>query len=115
MNISQEDHARIAAAVAKAEALTSGEIRCVLAGETVNAPVIALIAGASAALVAPPIALVMGLKPEMVTGLFQGWSAAHPSVAGADSYATLTVYILLQAVVFALMAGIVMIRPFRRI
>jgi len=115
MNITEDDHARIAAAVAKAEAATSGEIRCVLARETVNVPVVALIGGASAALVAPPIAIALGLKPDLLTGLFDGWTAAHASAAGAGLYSTLTVYTLLQAVVFALVAGIFMIRPFRRI
>lgn len=115
MHITEDEHARIAAAVAKAEAVTSGEIRCVLARETVNVPVVALVGGASAALVAPPIAIALGLKPDLLAGLFDGWSAAHASAAGAGLYSTLTVYILLQAMVFALVTGLFMIRPFRRI
>ncbi len=115
MTISEADYARIAEAVARAEASTSGEIRCVLAAETVNAPVLALIAGAGAALVAPPIAIALGLKPDLLTGLFEGWSAAHASAAGAGAYSIVTVYVLLQAVVFAGVAGLAYLRPLRRL
>ena len=114
MKITDDDHARIGAAVAKAEAQTSGEIRCVLAAETVNGPFMAMIGGASAALIAPPIAIALGLKPDMLTGLFTGWSAAHASVAGAGLYSTLTVYILVQALVFVLVGGLFLFRPLRR-
>jgi putative membrane protein len=115
IKITEDDHARIGAAVARAETQTSGEIRCVLAAETVNGPFMAMIGGAAAALVAPPIAIALGLKPDMLTGLFEGWSAAHASAAGAGIYSTLTVYILLQAAIFLLVGGLLLFRPVRRL
>ncbi len=94
MKLSNEDHLRIAAAVAAAERTTSGEIRCVLA-EGHDPVRLGFIAGC-VALIAPALALLVGFHPEAVAARFSGWEAAHPG-AGA-----LTVFIGAQAVLFAL-------------
>lgn len=111
--ISNDDHARIAQAVAKAEASTSGEIRCVLAYETGNARLNAMIAGLVAALVLPGLAVVFGFQPAAVLDALDGWSAGHgpgPSVA-----LSLGLYAAVQVVVFALVAGVWLIGPLRRL
>ncbi len=99
MKLSEDDHAKIAAAVAAAERGTSGEIRCVLADKR-DLMQLAFVAGA-AALVLPGIALIAGLRPDMLTGLTGGWTVIDPAPAQA-----LQVYVALQAVVFAAVIGI---------
>lgn len=114
MNISPEDHARISEAVAAAEGGTSGEIRCVLAQRTDDNGASALVIAAAAALVAPPVALMLGLDPEALAGLFGQWSVGHLAAAEARIASTLTVYVALQAVIFALVFGLASIRALRR-
>lgn len=102
MNISEQDHARIAEAVATAERTTAGEIRCVLASEVVDPRPMALACAAIAALVAPMLALLLGFHPEALTRLFGGWSIGHLAARDAEIATALTVYIGLQAGVFTL-------------
>ena len=65
MRISEEDHARIAAAVASAETTTSGEIRCVLAAGTENEAFSALMSAAIFAFILPPLAIYfLGIGPD---------------------------------------------------
>jgi len=113
MDISLEDHARIAAAVAKAEAGTSGEIRCVL-GEGGQGAAMPLAVAAAASLVAPAIALLLGLDPEALAGVFGHWSVGHLAAADARVASTLSVYIALQTVIFAVVFGLLSLAPLRR-
>ena len=116
MRISEEDHARIAAAVASAETTTSGEIRCVLAAGTENEAFSALMSAAIFAFILPPLAIYfLGIGPDTVAGLFGSWSAAHGDTAGAHAEEMLMLYSGSQAIVFALVAGLSMIRPLRRL
>jgi putative membrane protein len=94
MKLSNEDHLRIAAAVAAAERTTSGEIRCVLAEG--RDPIRLGFIAACVALIAPALALVAGFHPEAVAARFGGWEAGHPAAGG------LMVYVGVQAVLFAL-------------
>ena len=100
MKVSSEDHAKIAAAVARAEAFTSGEIRCVLALESSDGERAALFWAAMAALLAPALALLLGFRPEALTRLFGGWSAAQLAARDGEVLAALVTYIALQSVVF---------------
>jgi putative membrane protein len=113
MDITPQDHARIAAAVAQAEAGTSGEIRCVLS-EGGQGPALALAVAAAASLVAPAIALLLGLDPEALAGVFGHWSVGHLAAADARVASTLSVYIALQTVIFALVFGLMSFAPLRR-
>jgi putative membrane protein len=99
MKLTEEDHAKVAQAVAGAERGTSGEIRCVLADgrDTLK---LALIA-AAAALVLPGLGLVLGLRPEALLGVTGGWSVADPSPTAETE-----MYIAIQVLMFLVAMGL---------
>ena len=100
MKLTDQDHLKVAAAVAAAERSTSGEIRCVLAQG--RDPVRLGFIAACIALIAPALALTVGFHPDAVAArLAGGWESAHPGAGG------LAVYIGVQAMLFAaiLLAG----------
>ncbi|WP_421736265.1 TPM domain-containing protein [Caulobacter sp.] len=109
-----EDQARIASAVAAAEKTTAGEIFCVLAPEVSDDRETPLVWAAATALVLPAAALLAGLRPDMLTRLFGGWTVGHATAIDTAIFSTLTVYIALQAAVFILSALFVSIPPVRR-
>ncbi len=116
MKISEEDHARIAAAVARAESATSGEIRCVLAAGTENVAFSSLMSAALFAFILPPLAIYfLGLGPDTVSSLFGGWSAAHGNSSAVHADEMLMLYTGSQALVFAVVAGLSSISPLRRL
>lgn len=95
MKLTENDHRKIAAAVAAAERTTSGEIRCVLA-EGRDPMRLGFIA-ACAALIAPALALAVGFHPDAIAArLNGGWEGVHAGTGG------LAVYIGVQALLFAL-------------
>lgn len=105
---------RIAEAVAKAETTTAGEIYCVLAPEVSDYRETPLVWAAAAALVLPAGALFAGLRPEMLTRLFGGWSVGHQAALDGAILSALSTYIVVQAVVFVVAALLVSIPPVRR-
>ncbi len=109
-----EDQARIAQAVAAAEKTTAGEIFCVLAPEVSDYRETPLVWAAAIALVLPAAALFAGLRPEMLTRLFGGWTVGHASATDAAILSALSIYIALQAAIFILAALLVSIPPIRR-
>jgi putative membrane protein len=112
--LSRPDQLRIAEAVRAAEASTVGEIRCVLAPRIEPdrpAPVLAWAAGA--ALLLPAFGLLAGLRPELLTRLFGGWSVGHAAAQDGAILSALLVYLALQAAVFALAAAVLSIPPIR--
>jgi len=115
MTMTEQDHDRIAAAVAKAEATTSGEIYCVLAPAVSDYRETPLAWAAGAALVLPALALLLGFEPQMLTRLFSGgWDVGHAAAADRTIFTALAIYVGLQAVVFVVAALVVMIPPVRR-
>ena len=112
--LTPEDHARITAAVAKAEAGTSGDIFCVLAGEVSSYREVPIAWGAAAALLVPPIVLAFGLRPllDAVTG--GGWIAGQASALTGELGFALTGYAVAQMLIFALVAGLTSLPPIRR-
>jgi putative membrane protein len=114
MQITQQDHERIAEAVAKAERHTSGEIRCVFSPYTDVGGQAAALVAAAASLIAPPVLLLAGLDPEALAAQFGAWSVGHLAAAEARIASTLTVYIALQTAIFALVYGLASWRPVRR-
>jgi putative membrane protein len=99
MKITKDDHARIAAAVRAAERGTSGEIRCVLAPDSGDPSERATWIASAFALVAPAIAVLLGFRPGSIAG---GWSVGHLAAADEQALAAVSLYIALQAVIFAL-------------
>jgi putative membrane protein len=108
------DHKRIAAAIAAAEAKTSGEIFCIVADEVSKYREVPLAWAAGVALILPPIALLLGLRPWSIVALGDnGWTDL-PGFGRALSEA-LGAYALVQAALFAATALIVAFPPVRRV
>jgi putative membrane protein len=113
--LTSEDHARITAAVAKAEAGTSGDIFCVLAGEVSSYREVPIAWGAAAALLIPPIVLAFGLRPLLVAITAGGWTAAQATALQGELAYALTGYAIVQLILFAIVAGITALPPVRRV
>lgn len=109
--LSDAERDLIASATAKAEAATSAEIACAVIEEVSTYREIPIAFGAGAALVLPPVAVALGLELEPLAAPFMGWTAAHgPAIAGP----VLTVYAVLQAVVFFVATALAMAPSVRR-
>jgi len=108
--LSEADQERIAAAVAEAEAKTSGEIVCALTEEVSHYREIPIAWAAGAALLLPPVAVFAGLRldPGALSGA--GWRVAH----GAAEGLALGGYALLQAAVFAAVLAFAAVPAARR-
>jgi len=111
MQISEEDHARIAEAVAQAERTTSSEICCVLASGAVDYRFSATIIAAATALIAPAAAVALGLDPSRLAGLFGAWRIGHDAAAQMSA---LALYIVVQAAIFAGVFLLAAFAPLRR-
>jgi putative membrane protein len=112
--LTPDDHARITAAVAKAEEGTSGDIFCVLAGEVSTYREVPIAWGAAAALLIPPIVLAIGFRPLMDAITAGGWTAAQASAVPGEIAIALTGYAIAQLILFAVAAFVVSLAPVRR-
>jgi len=112
--LTPDDHARITAAVAKAEEGTGGDIFCVLAGEVSSYREVPIAWGAAAALLIPPIVLALGFRPLLDTVTAGGWTAAQASAVPGEIAFALTGYAVVQMLIFALVAGLTALAPIRR-
>jgi putative membrane protein len=112
--LSDADRQKIAAAVAEAESRTTGEIVCVLAREVSNYREVPIAWAAAAALVLPPVALLLGVRPLALAGDFGGWTAGQVAAQDWLIAAVLAGYALTQAILFVLVFSIVSLPPVRR-
>lgn len=108
MKISAIDRDAIAAAIAREEQRTSGEIFCVLARSVSDYRETPLAYAAAAALTVPAIAVLLGFDPAVLGAAIPAWRAAH----GPDLDA-LTGYILVQGAIFTAVGLLSWIRPVR--
>jgi len=113
--LNDQDRARIAHAVAEAEAATSGEIVCVLAQRVSNYREVSLAWGAAAALLLPPAAIAAGVDPLAFARWTGGWTAGHSGAAPATLTLALGAYAVVQAILFALVAGAASLPQLRRV
>jgi putative membrane protein len=113
--LTPEDHARITAAVAKAEEGAGGDIFCVLAGEVSTYREVPIAWGAAAALLIPPIVMAIGFRPLLDAITAGGWTAAQASAVPGEIAMALTGYAVLQILLFALFAGLTALPPVRRV
>ena len=111
--LSEADHQRVAAAVAAAEARTTGEIVCILAREVSNYREAPLALAAAVALLGPPLALLLGAPPQALTPWASDWSAAGGP--GLSLVRALEAYGVLQVALFAIVAGLASIPAVRRV
>jgi putative membrane protein len=108
------DQDRIAEAVDKAEEGTSGEIVCVLAGEVSHYPEVAIAYAAIAALVIPPLALALGLRPLGAVADAGVWMAAQAGALESEFSLGLGLYAAAQALLFIVVFLIFEIPAVRR-
>jgi putative membrane protein len=111
--LTPDDHARIEAAVAKAETGSSGDIFCVLAGEVSSYREVPIAWGAALALLVPPIVLAFRLR-YLLAVLSGGWTAAQASAVEPQIALVLSGYAVSQIVLFAAVTLIVSWGPIRR-
>lgn len=109
--LSGADVERIHAAIAEAEAATSGEIFCVVAKESSKYREVGLAWAAGVALLAPPLALLLGLRPAafiqaMLLVVQAGWSVGQAGAVNSMVTSALVGYAALQAVLFGAVLGL---------
>ncbi|NJC42527.1 putative membrane protein [Brevundimonas alba] len=100
MKLTPEAHERIAAAIAAAEARTSGEIFCVLARRVSSYRDVSLGWAAAAALILPLGLIPLGFEPGWIPGMADSWEAAHVASRDVSIGQALGAYAVVQAVVF---------------
>jgi putative membrane protein len=117
--MSLADHDRIHAAIAQAEQRTSGEIFCVVAKESGHYREAPFAWAAGAALLAPPLSLVLGLKPGFFLAavrvvLENGWMASRVGGRSAEAATALVGYAAVQIMLFVIVLTLVSLAPVRR-
>lgn len=113
--LTDQDRARIEASIKTAEARTRGEIYCVVAHESSDYREAPIAWAALAALAAPAILLLAGIRVTVPDIFGEDWSAAQiGAVAEAAAREAVAGSILLQGVLFLLVAVVVSIPPIRR-
>ncbi len=100
IKLTGEVHDRIAAAIAAAEARTSGEIFCVLARRVSSYHDVSLAWAAAAALVLPLGLIPLGFEPGWIPGMADSWEAAHLASRDISAGQALGAYAVIQAVLF---------------
>ena len=118
--LSKADHDRVHAAIAKAEQRTSGELFCVVARESGHYREVMFAWAAAVALLAPPLSLVLGLRPSfflaaVLTLLENGWVVAHVGSLNAEVATALIGYAVVQAALFVAVLAIASLPPVRRL
>jgi putative membrane protein len=102
--LSQADHGRIAAAVAKAEATTSGEILCVLSHKVSDYREVPLAWAAAVSLVLPPVLMALGLHSWLISDTGGDWVATNATSLDSSIGLALTSYAVVQIIIFAAVA-----------
>ena len=97
---SAEDSARVAAAIRKAEARTSGEIFCVVTQQVSSYRDISLGWAAAAALILPLALLPLGFDSAWFPGIGDSWEAAHLASRDITVAKAIGAYAVLQAALF---------------
>jgi len=100
MQVTSEDQARIAQAIAAAEGSTSGEIFCVVSRRVSSYLDVSLGWAAAAALILPMGLIPLGFDPAWFPGVGDPWEAAHLSSRGVTIGQALGVYAVVQAATF---------------
>ncbi|MCP5411157.1 MAG: TPM domain-containing protein [Alphaproteobacteria bacterium] len=113
--LTKDDHARISAAIGEVEQRTRGEIFCVLAREVSHYREVPLGWGALAALLVPPLLILPGLHRLALADIFTSWTDESVHAVEGLIIRTLTIYSLIQAGLFAVVALIVSLPRVRRV
>jgi putative membrane protein len=105
--LSQADKDRISAAITDEESKTSGEIFCVLAHDVAHYREVPLVWGVVAALVGPPLLVLMGLHRLAMASIFSSWTDDSARAMEGLILRALTTYGLLQAGLFLIVVLVV--------
>ncbi len=100
MRLNSDEHARVARAIATAEAGTSGEIFCVLAGQVSSYRDVSLAWAAAAAFILPLGLIPLGFDATWLRGLATSWEAAHLAALHLSISRSIAVYAMFQVAVF---------------
>lgn len=100
INLTNEAHDRIAAAINAAESRTSGEIFCVLARRVSSYRDVSLAWAAAAALILPLGLIPLGFEPGWIPGFADSWEASHLAARHVSIGHALGAYAVIQAVLF---------------
>lgn len=115
MRIKPEEHASIAAAIAAAEAKTSGEIFCVLARQVSSYRDISMVWAAAAAMILPLGFIPLGFDAHWFPGFGDTWEAGQLAARDVIIGRTIGVYAVVQAAVFVFAYMILRIPPVTRL
>lgn len=100
MSLNADEHARVAKAIAGAEAGTSGEIFCVLAGQVSSYRDISLAWAAAAAFLLPLGLIPLGFDATWLRGLTTSWEAAHLAALHLSISRSIAIYAVFQVAIF---------------
>lgn len=100
MRLTDDDHARVSAAITAAERRTAGEIYCVIARQVSTYRDVSLAWAAGAALLAPLLLIPFRFDPSWFPGIGDSWEAAHMAARDVTIARALTAYAIVQAAVF---------------
>lgn len=100
MRFTDEDRARVTAAISAAEARTSGEIFCVVSRRVSSYADVSLGWAAAAALLLPTFLIPLGFGPAWMPGFGNSWEAAHLAGRDLSIGQALGAYAAVQALVF---------------
>ena len=112
--LSRIEKDRIEAAVARAEQTTSAEIVVVLAAEVSNYREVPLAWAAAVALIAPPLALLLGVEPLRLATQAGIWIAGQARALEGEFMLALGLYAIAQSLLFLAVFGIAEIPVVRR-
>lgn len=114
MQVSSDDQARIAQAIAAAEATTSGEIFCVISRRVSSYADVSLGWAGAAALILPLALIPLGFDPSWFPNLGDSWQAAHLASRRLTIGQAIGAYAVVQAAVFVVVFLITRIPTIRR-
>lgn len=112
--LTRDDHARITDAITRAENRTRGEIFCVLTREVSRYREVPLAWAAIAALLVPPVFVLLGLHRLALASIFSSWTDESARAMGSLILRALTTYSLVQAGIFLVVALVVSMPAVRR-
>lgn len=115
MRLKPEEHTRVAAAIAAAEARTSGEIFCVLARQVSSYRDISLAWAAAAALLIPLVLIPFGFDATWFPGLSDSWEAAHLAARDLTIGRAIGAYAVVQGAVFIGVYVLLRVPPLTRL
>src|ERR1700744_6546344 len=112
--LNRTDQDRIEAAITSAETRTNGEIFCVLARDVSRYREVPLAWATGAALLLPPLAVLLGLHRLALADIFSSWTDETVRAVEGLIVRALSTYALLQAGIFICVALIVSVPSVRK-